>query len=86
MWCAYSHIFHFFLIFGRVYARQPKIAEFDIQIFINKQIRALEIAMEHIFLMQVRHPQSNIFTEADQKFLRQLLILLMKIIKQTASR
>ena len=42
--------------------------------------------MHHIFLVQVGHAQRDIFAEAEKKVLRQLLLLLMKIVEKTATR
>lgn len=41
--------------------------------------------MEHIFSMQVWHPQSNIHHDLQNLFLRQLTILFVQVVKKTAT-
>lgn len=65
---------------------QPKITQLNIPILINKHIRTLQITMQYIFPMQIRHPQCHILTNIKNLLLIQFLTPLMQIIKQTATR
>lgn len=63
-----SNIFVPFFIFCG-YPGETKITQFDIPVLINQQIRALEIAMKHIFLMEVGHAERDVLADANQSFL-----------------
>ena len=54
---AHSHAFVLFLVFGRVYARESEIAEFDVEILVDQQIGALQIAVQNIFFMEIGHAE-----------------------------
>ena len=63
MGCSHSNVLAFLLTLGGYNPGQTEITQFNILILVDKQIGAFEIAMEHIFGVEVSHAQRNILNE-----------------------
>lgn len=66
--------------------REPKITKLNIPILVNEDIGALQVAVEHIFAMQVGHPKGDILADIEYFLLVQLLASLVQVIEQTSPR
>lgn len=67
------------------HAGKAKITQFHIPVLVDKQVRTLEVAVQHVFLVEIGHSQRYVLTNADQQLLAELFLLFMEVVKQTAA-